>query len=78
MYIIMILQENIYGTTQLQLHFYTRGHAWHHAVFCVLNAKISLENIICMLRDMAFPRDESYNLHETWSTIWRLGKKPQQ
>ena len=25
----------MYGTVQLQLHFYTRVHAWQHAVFRV-------------------------------------------
>ena len=29
-----------YSTTQLQLHFYTHVHAWQHAVFRVLNAKV--------------------------------------
>ena len=28
-------QAEKYGTVQLQLHFYTCVHSWHHAVFCV-------------------------------------------
>jgi len=72
----------IYSTTQLQLHFYTRGHAWHHAVFCMLNAKVSYGKYylhvtgrgISTRQDVSFPRDESYNLHETWSTKWHPRK----
>ena len=36
-----------YGTAQLQLHFYTRGHAWHHAVFCVDGARFLRGKLIC-------------------------------
>ena len=36
-----------YDTAQLQLHFYTRGHAWHHAVFCVDGARFLRGKLIC-------------------------------
>ena len=32
---IVITMYVYYGTVQLQLHFYTRVHAWQHAVFRV-------------------------------------------
>jgi len=75
-----ITGSNKYSTAQL-LHFYTRWHAWHHAVFCVLNAKVSHGKYlhvtgrgICTRRDMEFPWDKLYNLYETWSTKWHPRK----
>ena len=46
----------MYGTAQLQLHFYTREHAWCHAVFHVLIPKIAVEIHISTRRDVALPR----------------------
>ena len=45
-----------YSTAQLQLHFYTREHAWCHAVFRVLIPKIAVEIYISTRRDVALPR----------------------
>ena len=45
-----------YGTAQLQLHFYTRVHVWHHAAPRVEHAKISHRN---------------YYLHETGNAMTR-------
>jgi len=70
----------MYGTAQLQLHFYTYGHTWHHAVFCMLNAKVSRGKYYLHVtgHGISMRRIKSYNLQETWSTKWRLEKKPQQ
>ena len=46
----------MYSTAQLQLHFYTREHAWCHAVFRVLIPKIAVEIYISTRRDVALPR----------------------
>ena len=57
-----------YGTAQLQLHFYTRVHAWHHTVFRVEVAYFFRGNTYLhatrrgtyTLRDMAFPQDVAF------------------
>ena len=57
-----------YGTAQLQLHFYARGHAWYHTLFRVSNAKVSCGNLyfhetrhgIAMRRDVVFTRDVAF------------------
>ena len=49
-----------YSTAQLQLHFYTREHAWCHAVFRVLIPKIAVEIYISTRRDVAFTRDVEF------------------
>ena len=58
--------RDIYGTAQSYLHFYTRGHTWRHTVFRLSNAKVSHGNLYSIRCDAAFPRDETWYLHETW------------
>jgi len=75
-----VLPQNFSRTVPFNYNFIL--HTWHHAVFCMLNAKVSRGKYylhvtghgISTRRDVEFPQDKSYNLHETWSTKWHPRK----
>ena len=51
----------IYGTAQLQLHFYTRLHACHHVWFAWKVPKVTVESFVSTSQAVAFPREDSWH-----------------